>query len=59
MEEGHEGIRRRPGRPPLYEGGMVVFSLRLPVELVQWVRDQGGQAYVRRLIEEDRQNGQA
>lgn len=48
------------GRPRLYPAdvardGAPIFTMRLAPELLDYVREQGGSAYVRALIEADRQ----
>ena len=48
----------RPGRPRVKNprDGNKALQIRLEPALLDWVRSQGGSAYVRSLIEQDKQN---
>lgn len=56
--------KRRPGRPPgtgkhNYPGGHAPQVLvRLPPELMAWVKSKGGAAYLRQLAEQARAQDQ-
>jgi hypothetical protein len=53
-----EAEKRRPGRPKKYAGtqrGAPALTLRLEPELLEWVREHGGQEFLRGLIQHARQ----
>ena len=56
-----EGERRGRGRPRIYPVGVArdgapLLTMRIPPDLLEWVRARGGSTFVRELLEERRRS---